>query len=238
MKKFFYCREQINILNRLRESKAAHNYINSGHASGRTGRKILAAACLAVLCLTACGGEDKYSLRESAVALYEQGDYQNALDGFNAALDASNGQVSELQFDILRYKAECQLRLGEYEEARKSYEALLQLDEVKENQTGYNEVVNQLEALDKISAAKKLFEAGSYKEAADILKDYASLDDGTVSGSTAWYDMAICEEYQGQFDEAAAHLKQYLEKYPEDEAADKEYRLCATRGGAEQTDEN
>lgn len=231
MKKFFNSRQYTDILSRKHESGDKPNHVNVECSLQSAGRMILATAmfCLTMISLTACGGADKYELRESAVALYDAGDYKDALEGFNAALTASDGQVSELQFDMLKYKAECQLRLGEYADAKKSYEALLQLDEVKENENSYNDIIKQLDALEKISSAKKLFDSGSFREAMEILKDYASLEDGNLCGSIAWYNMAVCEEYLGDYESASEHFSRYLKIYPEDEPAGKEYRFSSTR---------
>ena len=184
--------------------------------------------CIAALMLTACTDNDKYVLREEAVELYQQGDYQGALEKLDAALSASNGQVSELQYDILKYKAECQLRLGKYDEAEKSYKALLALDEAKENQAEYDEVLKELEALNVINEAVELFNKKDYDGALKLLKPYAALD-GTAAGSIAWYNLAVCEEYTGEFDEAKKHFESYVNAYPEDAAANKEYRFCQSR---------
>lgn len=231
-------KEQVNISIGSCEPEAGLKHVSVKRSLNASRRIILAAAaCLMTISLTACGGEDKYALRESAVALYEAGDYKGALEGFNAALEASDGQVSELQFDMLKYKAECQLKLGEYADAKKSYEALLQLDEVKENENSYNEIIKQLDALEKISSAGRLFDSGNYREALEILKEYASLEDGTPCGSIAWYNMAVCEEYLGDYESASEHFSKYLEIYPEDEKAGKEYRFSSTRAeGKEQQD--
>ncbi len=191
--------------------------------------KLLSFAAAVCICFTGCARDaDRYELRDEAVALYQQGDYQGALSKLDEALKASDGQASGLQYDILKYKAECELRIGDYSEAKTAYEALVKLDEVKENTDEYNKLLTQLDALDAIKSANELFEAGEYRSAYEELENYAVLD-GTLAGRTAWYNMAVCQEYLGKFDEAAELLNQYTEKFPDDEAAKKEYEFCRSR---------
>ena len=188
------------------------------------------AAIIAALAFSGCTdkGPDKYELRKEAVALFNAGDYEGALNKLNEALDASRGQVSELQYDILRYKAECQLRTGDISAARDSYNALLILDENDSNLAQYEGLLAELNALDEIEKSAELFEAGSYADAAEAYRQYAALD-GTISGKTAWYNLAVCEEYSGNYEEAAELWQQYTDMYPDDESAAKEERFTKSR---------
>ena len=188
------------------------------------------AAIIAALAFSGCAdkGPDKYELRKEAVALFNAGDYEGALNKLNEALDASRGQVSELQYDILRYKAECQLRTGDISAARDSYNALLILDENDSNLAQYEGLLAELNALDEIEKSAELFEAGSYADAAEAYRQYAALD-GTISGKTAWYNLAVCEEYSGNYEEAAELWQQYTDMYPDDESAAKEERFTKSR---------
>lgn len=188
------------------------------------------AAIIAALAFSGCAdkGPDKYELRKEAVALFNAGDYEGALNKLNEALDASRGQVSELQYDILRYKAECQLRTGDISAARDSYNALLELDENDSNLAQYEGLLAELNALDEIEKSAELFEAGSYADAAEAYRQYAALD-GSISGKTAWYNLAVCEEYSGNYEEAAELWQQYTDMYPDDESAAKEERFTKSR---------
>ena len=188
------------------------------------------AAVIAAVSFSGCAdkGPDKYELRKEAVAMFNAGDYEGALTKLNEALDASRGQVSELQYDILRYKAECQLRTGDISAARDSYNALLILDENAGNLEQYEGLLAELNALDEIEKSAELFEAGSYADAAEAYRQYAALD-GTISGKTAWYNLAVCEEYSGNYEEAAELWRQYTDMYPDDESAAKEDRFTISR---------
>lgn len=208
--------------------------LKRNESAGRTRRSgsfmAACAAIIAALVFSGCAdkGPDKYELRKEAVALFNAGDYEGALNKLNEALDASRGQVSELQYDILRYKAECQLRTGDISAARDSYNALLILDENAGNLEQYEGLLAELNALDEIEKSAELFEAGSYADAAEAYRQYAALD-GTISGKTAWYNLAVCEEYSGNYEEAAELWRQYTDMYPDDESAAKEERFTISR---------
>lgn len=199
-------------------------------AGGSRSFMAVCAAVIAVLAFSGCAdrGPDKYELRKEAVALFNAGDYEGALNKLNEALDASRGQVSELQYDILRYKAECQLRTGDISAARDSYNALIILDKNDSNLAQYEELLAELNALDEIERSAELFEAGSYADAAEAYRQYAALN-GTISGKTAWYNLAVCEEYSGNYEEAAELWQQYTDMYPDDLSAAKEERFVKSR---------
>ena len=192
--------------------------------------KFTPALCILITAsfLTACGGGDRYALREQGIEAYRSGDYLSAIDAFNEALTASDGQVSKLQYDILKYRGECEIRVGDYTAAKESYTALYELCKDDADSAETERIYNELAALDKLSAARKLIEQGSYKKAYDLLSAYAAVD-GTVTGGVALYNKAVCAEYLGDFTEAYELFTQYTEQYPDDEAARKEAEFCRTR---------
>ena len=125
---------------------------------------------LVAILLTACGGNDKYALRDQGIELYNSGKYAQAILAFDSAMEASDGQVSELQYDILKYRGECEIRIGDYQAAKESYGALYELCKDSPDYADIEQVYNELSSLDKLQAAVKLIDQGSYEEA------YASLD--------------------------------------------------------------
>lgn len=189
---------------------------------------ILAVLIMTAMMLTACGGEDKYALRDQGIELYNSGDYEGAAELFDKAMDASDGQVSELQFDILKYRGECEIRLGDYSAAKASYDALYELCKDDADYAEIEQVYNELSSLDKLQAAVKLMQSGSYSEAYEALGSYAKAD-GTFTGAAAMYNQAVCAEHLGNFEEAYALFSQYLGVYPDDESARKEAEFCRTR---------
>ena len=189
---------------------------------------IFAVLIMTAMMLTACGGEDKYALRDQGIELYNSGDYEGAAELFDKAMDASDGQVSELQFDIIKYRGECEIRLGDYSAAKASYDALYELCKDDADYAEIEQVYNELSSLDKLQAAVKLMQSGSYSEAYEALGSYAKAD-GTFTGAAAMYNQAVCAEHLGNFEEAYALFSQYLGVYPDDESARKEAEFCRTR---------
>ena len=188
-----------------------------------------AAALGAAVIFSACEkGPDKYEIRESAVALYQQGDYAGAITAFNEALEASGGEVTDLQYDILKYRAECEIRTGDYVAAKKTYSALVELEEESGDNGRAVQILGELGALDEIKDAAELVKEGKYADAYDAFAVYAKLD-GTLTGRAAVYNQAVCAEHMGNYQEAYEILSKYLEMYPDDEAAKKEAEFCRTR---------
>ena len=64
------------------------------------------------LSLFACKNKAK-EYRLLGIEALERGDGKTALENFNLALEKSNGQVSALQMDILAYKIEAEIQLGD-----------------------------------------------------------------------------------------------------------------------------
>lgn len=185
------------------------------------------AAAVAVM-LTACQSADRYELRAQGIEAYSSGDYAAAIEAFDKALDASDGQVSELQYDILKYRGECELKTGDYIAAKETYTALYELCKDESDSAEIEHIYNELGTLDKIQEAVQLISSGSYTEAYEALSEYAAAD-GTVSGAAAIYNKAVCAEYLGNFSEAYDLFSQYLQQYPDDADAKKEAEFCRTR---------
>lgn len=189
----------------------------------------LALVLLLVFAASGCGKQmSRYELRELGIEAMRAGDYEGAMQRFAEALDASRGQVSELQYDILKYRAECEVRLKKYAEAKSTYEALQQLDEKEENQKKYQEVLSELSGMDQLQEAVSVMEAGDYEAAFAVFDPMADLNGGMV-GRTAWFNRAVCLEYQQRYSEAEEAFAAYLEVYPEDEEAGKELDFLRTR---------
>ena len=82
------------------------------------------------LTLFACKNKAK-EYRLLGIEALERGDGKTALENFNLALEKSNGQVSALQMDILAYKIEAEIQLGnisDAEESLQSYKTLAKKD--------------------------------------------------------------------------------------------------------------
>ena len=190
---------------------------------------ILCMLLLGAALLSGCGSEDKVAaLRQQALELYAAGDYAGAEAGLDKALEAGWGRASDIQVDILRYRAECELMQGKFAEAKSSYEALLKADTAKEAADMYASVISELSDLDELSAMVTDMEAGDYETAYEAASVYASLE-GSMVGRLSWFNKAVCAEHLGNYEEAYELFNEYLKVYPEDAEAKKELDFLRTR---------
>ncbi len=189
-----------------------------------TGTLILFAS----LCNGCGSSKDTKLYREEGIEYYKNGEYDKAIQAFNAALDSDRGKVGDIQLDILKYRGECELRLGRYDDAALTYEALITADTSKENRAYYDELTQDLDRLDEIKRAVNELESGNYNEAYAIFDSYAKLD-GSLKGKLSWFNKGVCAEYMQRYDEAYELFNQYLKVYPEDEEAVKEINFLKTR---------
>lgn len=178
--------------------------------------------------LAGCASNELYTLREQGIQEYQQGNWQKARELFEEALSYGNGEVSEAEIDILKYRAECELRCRDFEAAENTYSILLQLDPSEENRELFSELQAEFAEIEEINKAFALMESGDYQAAYDAMDAYAGLGGDEIE-AMAWYNKAVCAEYLGRWDEAKQLFSDYLAVYPDDAEAQKEYRFLKTR---------
>jgi len=183
---------------------------------------------LSALFLGGCASKELYILREQAIKEYQQGNYEQAAKLFDEALSYGNGEVGEAELDILRYRAECELRCREFEKAKASYGILAQLDESEENREAYSELEEQFGKMEELSDACRLMQEEKYEEAYEANDRLAGLGGDAVEAA-AWYNKAVCAEHLARWQEAAELFGDYVAIYPNDEEARKEYEFCRSR---------
>lgn len=97
----------------------------------RTG--VILLASLAVLGLSGCTNDtdiaEQDAYRQYGINCIEAGDYGNAVDAFQKALDQSRGKVTAREVDICYYKAEAQYLSGDTDGAASTYQALIDYNE-------------------------------------------------------------------------------------------------------------
>lgn len=95
-------------------------------------RKIGYAAAVAYLCmamLAGCSsGENRYTYREAGIGALNSGDYETAIASFDQAIEASKGLVGAFDIDVLRYRAEAEYLIRDYQAAADTYGILLEVD--------------------------------------------------------------------------------------------------------------
>ena len=83
-----------------------------------------------VLLLAGCGGNRREEYRTAGIEQLQSGDYAAAMESFGLALEQSKGKVTAFELDVLKYRAEAEYLLEDYQAAAHTYDVLLQVDEV------------------------------------------------------------------------------------------------------------
>lgn len=67
--------------------------------------------------------------RGAGIASMKQGDYEKAKDMFLRGLKETNGIINDVELDLSYYLGECQMQLGDYKDAEKTYGNIIEYDE-------------------------------------------------------------------------------------------------------------
>lgn len=198
---------------------------------GRNGRRQAAVLCLlAALALSGCKAneKEKQQLRLQGIEQLEAGNYEEAIEAFEGALNLSSRVVGEFELDILKYRAEAEYGAGDYGAAAYTYDVLLQVDK---EQGEYRSRICMLHVmageLDKaVEEYGKLYEAapesadtaqillalgqaltdqGRFEEAIGL---YRQAVEAGVQNGEIYNRMGVCELEAGEFDKAIAYLEQ------------------------------
>lgn len=103
----------------------------------------------------------KYSMREKAISLYEQQDYNAAIDLFYEALKPRLPQMESFDNDVRFYLADCYINIGEYAYACQQYDIIkLWADE---------EEIDGLDYLQNVAYGLLLYSWEDYRSALPIL---------------------------------------------------------------------
>ena len=169
------------------------------------------------LSLFACKNKAK-EYRLLGIEALERGDGKTALENFNLALEKSNGQVSALQMDILAYKIEAEIQLGnisDAEESLQSYKTLAKKD---------------LPLLEERIAGKKLIQELGTALNDNKLEDAEKLlSEIKEKGLEEDRDAAVYLEKTAKWQEAYEAFQQYCTRYPGDEDAKRELSFLKNR---------
>ena len=87
---------------------------------------------LAVCLLSGCSGVSSgmREARQAGIDLLNSGDYEGAIAQFEQVIEKT-GRVTEFELDVLKYRAEAEAGLSDYEAAAHTYEILSQVDQVR-----------------------------------------------------------------------------------------------------------
>lgn len=151
--------------------------------------------------------EKKLSDYDKGRIYYYMGDYENA----KGALERAKAEESD---DIILLLGKSYEQLGDYNYATSVYKNYL--DEHPESA----EIFNQL-GLCKMKS-------GEYEEALSAFRSANNVENNGMS-QTLEFNLIAAYEYVGNFKQAAVLMEEYLKKYPDDEAAKREYEFLKSR---------
>jgi Tetratricopeptide repeat. len=126
--------------------------------------------CITLLML-GCTKNEKYEYRKSGLEYFTYENYEGAIVEFDKAINASSGIIGGFEKDVLSYKGEALIRLGDYERAVSVYEKLKTMDKKNKDfqYLFYMSEAGKLESEnDYENAVVKYEEALAIKENADI----------------------------------------------------------------------
>lgn len=145
-------------------------------------------------------------LQDQGLALFALSRYEEASDAF---LQAAKDDPSAYE-----YAGRAMEALARYEEAEDYYSQALSKD--PENGDLYLSLVNCRMQREDYTGAMELIDEGVKRADASALQGLL-------------YRQAVCYEYLGEFETARDKMKAYVEQYPDDEAAKKEYEFLKSR---------
>lgn len=114
-----------------------------GNTMGQRGIRLkslllIAGTAASISLLGGCGlgsGAGRQELRLSGIEKLDAGDYAGAIADLEEALNLGKGRVGEIEFDILKYRAEAEVKIGDYSAAAHTYGILMEVDGEKPEYT-------------------------------------------------------------------------------------------------------
>ena len=196
--------------------------------------------------------EEPAVFRAMGIVYLEEGNYSEALTYFTSALNAAGKKKSDLRTDICLYKAEAELRSGDYTAAAATYgeliggdeknadlyllrgRALLSAGDKEGAKTDFTKAAGLSgqggEELSYISyqTALSFMEQGDYEQALGEIEEGLS-GAGEESRKQFLYAEAACYEYLGDFRTALNKFTAYRDTYGSDEAVEHEITFLSSR---------
>ena len=199
------------------------NYISQAEAAGEIGRtketarvkarragKLRRLALMAVLVMvmpvmSACGKRSRQEreLREFAIELMNEGAYGAAIAKFDEALSMNDGRVGEVEIDILKYRAQAEMLMGDYAAAEYTY-TLLEREDGKSDEYTNLRIVCMARSGSDLDRAIELYEkaesenpyAAGHTQALYVLGEVLSSSELTSRRESAksFYEAALADD--------------------------------------------
>ncbi|MBE5973925.1 tetratricopeptide repeat protein [Lacrimispora xylanisolvens] len=96
----------------------------------KTGYGTLLIVLTLILTMSAgCGKkENRYTYRDNGIKALSEGNYKDAIQSFDQAIDTKKGLVGKFDMDVLKYRAEAEYLSGDYQAAVGTYDILIKVD--------------------------------------------------------------------------------------------------------------
>ena len=182
--------------------------------------------CVSIM-LTACSEKKVSELRLQGIEELQKAKYEDAINTFNEALELSDGKVTEVQYDILIYRAEAEYMTGDLEAARTTIDTLIEVNGEKDE---YIRFLAQLDAKKLVSEAAEALNVGDLDTAREKMDKAVSL--GIKNDRDLQFDEIVYLEKTAEWEKALEQVKNYLEQYPKDKDAEREKKFLETRVNA------
>ena len=160
------------------------------------------------------GGDGKEDLFNRGMIEIHLGDYDAAADDLNQSLDKGYDEA-------LLGLGKCAAASGDYGTAIADYEKYI-------NETGVSKSDTRLAAVTYELYASSLIGAGRYEDALQACQNGLAVGDSTTEAALT-FDMAVTNEYLGNWEDAYNIMKSYVEEYPDDDKGMKEYTFLESR---------
>lgn len=203
--------------------------------------------CMAAALSGCHESKEALDLRKQAVELINAGEYEQAVDMFNQALNNGDGFVDDFEKDILRYKAEAELRMGDYKAAVSSYETIIDVEGESKELLGFlaiarsraGDIEGSIEALSRCGKTDTAINSGNIVAADLIEKGELDSAEAVLNGLLGFveedkaealvYNLIVIREKRGDFAGALNALTDYAAKYGTNEDIDKEIAFLKSR---------
>lgn len=178
--------------------------------------------CLVLTALNACNNKTNVEkrIKDEALKLYEQGNYNAAIRKFDEALKVKDlNEPGVLELDILKYRAEAEFKAKDYMAAEHTYEILSQTEEDKAIYKNMRVICISLSS-GNVEDAIKLYEE------ADVLADKGLMHD------EALYELgkALIKKGKENLDESYIEKARQLYEKAQTSASDTNVKICSMIG--------
>ena len=208
---------------------------------------LLLAALIGFLVFQVNEKMDQEELYEEAAVYFQEEDYKKAIQFFEEASEHNNLFSGKLKKDLSYYQAEAHMKLGEYEEALALYNGMISAD--GNDSIPYVMKAYCLIGLEEEESAASVYKEGyektkdaeflyylanqyvtmeQYEDAGRVIQTYQKISNEDVVRRLCFLEIVIYEKQQ-QYEEAYQAAVSYCEKYPEDEAGQKEKTFLESR---------